>query len=288
MDRFQQLGLLGFAAGDLPTDALDQLQARARQVRPLEPGPEVDGLLLQLGARADAALLRQLPRLRCAVVYGTDHSGVDLEAAAAQGVTVCHLPGYSTQAVAEASLRLALQLVAERTPRRELCSLRIGIAGLGRIGGRVAQLLIRGLGAQVRYWSRARKPQAEAELGLRFAPLDELVAWSEALLVHLPLDGSTRGLLDAARIAALPLGALLVHLSPLEILDLRAVERRVRSGDLAFAFDHADASEISFGHAAPPSNETVEAARERWRLCLEVLDAFLAGEPRHRVRRADP
>jgi len=50
MDRFQHLGLLGFAAGDLPADALDQLQARARQVRPLEPGPEVDGLLLQLGA----------------------------------------------------------------------------------------------------------------------------------------------------------------------------------------------------------------------------------------------
>jgi len=288
MERFQQLGLLGFAAGDLPADALDQLQARARQVRPLAPGPEVDGLLLQLGARADAALLRRLPRLRCVVVYGTDHSGVDLESAAAQGVTVCHLPGYSTQAVAEAALRLALQLAAERPSRRELRSLQIGIAGLGRIGGRVAQLLTRGLGAQVRYWSRARKPQAEAELGLRFAPLDELVAWSEALLVHLPLDGSTRGLLHAARIAALPPGALLVHLSPLELLDLRAAERRVRSGDLAFAFDHADASEISFGYAAPPSNETVEAARERWRLCLEVLDAFLAGEPRHRVNRAAP
>ena len=70
--------------------------------------------------------------------------------------------------------------------------------------------------------------------------IEPLLEISEIVSVHLALTPETRGFLDADRIARIGEGALLVHLAPIELLDLEALLRRLREGSLRFVTDHAD------------------------------------------------
>jgi lactate dehydrogenase-like 2-hydroxyacid dehydrogenase len=306
--KFERLGFYGFSSDDLRGEAVTALMSELRtraEVVDVASGAEdlgsVEALIVQLGAPVDAAVFERAPRLRYLGVFGTDRSRVDLEAAAARGIVVTNVPGYSTDSVAEFVVATLLErfrrLEEEKSRARKgdlgdgpggttLGSKRIGIIGFGRIGQRLAGILRRGFGSDVAYFSRTRRPELERELGVIAMDLPSLAERSDAVAVHLPLTPETAGIVDRDVLRRTPANALWIQLSPMELIDLDALDERLSRGDFGFVFDHADeldpaSLERLVRHPGampyPPVACNTDAARaEKLRLFLENMDEFLA------------
>jgi len=212
-----------------------------------EPEEDVVAALTRGTARVGEELFAQLPALRVVgtATVGFDH--VDVEAAEQRGVAVVSVPDYCTQEVADHALALLYALlrgivVLDRDvaaggwnpkaagPLRTLAELRVGIVGLGRIGGALATRLV-ALGAEV--WAHDLLPVDRS--GVRPAGLDELLAGCDVVTLHVPLTGETRGLLGPERIESMRPGALLVNTSRGEVVHVDAVLAALRSGRLGGA-----------------------------------------------------
>jgi glyoxylate reductase len=276
--------------GAPPRDALQAGAARA------------DGLLCLLTDRIDAALLAAAPRLRavssCSV--GLDH--VDLAAASARRIPVGHTPGVLTDTTAELAIALlfaAARRVVEgdrfvREGRwrewspdlllgRDLGGATLGVIGLGAIGRAVAQRA-QALGMRVLGWNRSPRVVA----GVEAVTLPELLARADFVSVHVALAPETRGLLDAAALARMRPGAVLVNVARGGIVDEGALAAALASGRLAGAaldvFEQEPLPPTSPLFAAPNLVLTphVGSASLRTRtrmaeLAVENLRAALAG-----------
>ena len=237
----------------------------------------------------DEELLARLPSLRAVgtPTVGFDH--IDLEAAERRGVAVVSVPDYCTEEVADHTLALLLALLRgvvalDRQvsaggwdPKgagalRTLRGLRVGIVGLGRIGGAVADRLL-ALGAEV--WANDLVPVARD--GVSFVSLEELLADCDAVTLHVPLTRETRGLVGRAEIESMRPGALLVNTARGPVVDVGAVLVALRSGRLGGAA--LDVLPQEPPPAAPLAPNLIvtphaayysEASEERaYRLCVE-------------------
>jgi len=177
--------------------------------------------------------------LRCA---GFNH--VDLAAAAALGLPVVRVPAYSPNAVAEHTLALILAL-NRRIPRAynrvrdgnfaldgllgfDLAGKRAGVVGTGLIGSIVARLLWH-LRCHVVAFDPTPNPDLEA-LGVVYRPLDEVIATSDVLSLNCPLTERTHHLIDAAAIATMKPGVMLVNTGRGALIDTSAVIDGLKSG----------------------------------------------------------
>jgi len=117
----------------------------------------------------------------------------------------------------------------------ELWSSTMGIIGMGRIGQEVAQRL-RGWGATLVYYDPVRlTPERERDLGVAFAPLDELLARADVLTVHVPLSAATRHLIDGRALARMKPTAVVVNTSRGELVDESALAKALHEGRLGGA-----------------------------------------------------
>jgi D-3-phosphoglycerate dehydrogenase len=233
---------------------------------------------------------------------GTDH--VDLTAAARHGVAVTHTPGSNANAVAEFALAQLLALTRNpaahdeaahdgrwstpAAPAAELSELTLGIAGLGRIGRALADRAA-ALGMAVQGFSRRPAP-AEGTVR-RVASLEELLATSDVVPVHLPLTERTRGMIGRAELALMRPGAILQNTTRGGIVDERAPADTLRDpAPLAaaavdtFAHEHAAfASPLSGlpGALLTPhiAGMTRRAMAEAALRCADHIAALLAGRP---------
>ena len=123
--------------------------------------------------------------------------------------------------------------VATLVPRRRALRGRtLGILGLGRIGGRVAQIARDGFGMNVLYYSRTRKPDLEERLGLTWAGLDEVVTGSEILSLHLPHHGADDYVSEEI-IRRIPRGTTVINASVGNVISAEEVLlERFEDGDL--------------------------------------------------------
>lgn len=188
-----------------------------------------------------AGLGVRLVTLRCA-----GFNQVDLAAAARLGLPVVRVPEYSPHAVAEHTLGLVLALdrklhKAYNRVREgnfsldgllgfDLFGRTAGVVGTGRIGRCVIDIF-RGFGCHV----LAHDPSPPEELvarGVRFVPLDELLAASDIVSLHCPLTPATRHLIDARALARMKRGAMLVNTSRGGLVDTPAVIAALKTGHL--------------------------------------------------------
>ena len=112
----------------------------------------------------------------------------------------------------------------------EVAGLRVGVVGFGAVGSRVAALF-GAIGCEVGYWTRHRRPP-EAEGGAVWMRLPELAARSDVLVVNVSLAPETRGLVDAAVLAELPRGAIVIDASRGGVVDHLALLGAVEIGSL--------------------------------------------------------
>ena len=203
--------------------------------------------VLTIGKPVGAELFAQLPALRVVgtATVGFDH--IDIDAAEERGVAVVSVPDYCTQEVADHTLALLYALVRgvvaldrdvlrggwnsrAAGSLRTIAELRIGIVGLGRIGGAVATRLL-ALGAEV--WANDVLPVARD--GVRFVEFDDLLAECDVVTLHVPLTRETRGLIGRAQLRSMKSGALLVNTSRGAGVDIGAVLEALRAGRLGGA-----------------------------------------------------
>ena len=182
------------------------------------------------------------------------YENVDAEAARKAGIPVANAGPANAVAVAEFALMAAiggLRRMREairdaETPGwaqtdwiqkdlRQLSGCTVGILGLGSVGTALAERL-RAFGPRVFYSKRARlEPARETELGVQFLELDELLRQSDILVIAVPLNDATRGLLGRERLQLLPPDALVVNVARGDIMDYSALADLLRSGRLAGA-----------------------------------------------------
>jgi len=212
-----------------------------------EPQEDVVVVLTMPARAVGEELMARLPALRVVgtATVGFDH--VDLAAAERRGVAVVSVPDYCTEEVADHTLALLYALLRRVValdrqvfaggwdakgmgPLRTLAGLRVGIVGLGRIGGAVATRLL-ALGAEV--WAHDVLPVARE--GVRLAELDELLGECDAVTLHVPLTSETRGLVGRAEIASMRAGALLINTARGAVVDVGAVLEALRRGHLGGA-----------------------------------------------------
>jgi len=273
-----------------------------------------DGILCAAGDALDAATIGRLPgsvRVIATFSVGTDHLALD--AARARGIRVTNTPDVLSIATAEIAMLLLLMCArrageAERLLRaREwngwaptqlvgttLDGKRLGILGMGRIGRELARMA-RGMGMVIHYRNRTRLPPAEEEGATFHADDDGFLASLDALSMHIPGGDATRGWLDAARIARLPRGAVVVNTGRGTTVDDAALCDALRSGHLRAAGLDVFAGEpaIHEGYHTAPNvtllphlgSATGEARDAMGFRCLDALDAaLLRGEdPPYRV-----
>lgn len=200
--------------------------------------------------RADA--IARLPDLKMIAVAATGTDNVDLAACRERGIVVANIRNYSLVSVPEHCFALILAVrrnlrayvadveagLWERSTRfclldhpiGDLAGSRLGIVGYGALGRRVAQIG-RAFGMDVAVTSRS--PVADADVVP--LPLDELLATSDAVSLHLPLTEQTRHLIGARELAAMKRGAILINTARGGLVDEAALAQALRDGTIAGA-----------------------------------------------------
>ena len=196
----------------------------------------------------DAPLFAAVPELRVVSKYGVGLDTIDLDAARQHGVVVRWTPGVNRQSVAELTIAfmialcrrlvpLAIDLREGRWPHgggRQLSSATVGIVGCGHVGKTVARLC-KAFGAAVLAHDIVDYEDFYLAHGVRAVALDALLRDSDIVTIHVPLDGSTRGLIDARALALMKPSAFLVNAARGGIVDEAALKTALVEGRLAGA-----------------------------------------------------
>ncbi|HLF79842.1 MAG TPA: D-glycerate dehydrogenase [Dehalococcoidia bacterium] len=265
------------------------------------------GLLTTLTDRIDAELLDAAPGLRMVANLAVGYDNIDVGAATARRVLITNTPGVLTETVADLTFALILSF-ARRMPEgdravrdgtwgvwsphfllgRDVHGTTIGIVGLGAIGLAVARRAL-GFGMKVIYYNRTRKAQAESELGLEYASLEELLRRSDWVSVSIALNEETRNLLGSAEFRMMKPDGVIVNTARGGVIDQAALvealrERRIGGAALdVFAVEPIPTDDpllaldnvIVMPHLGSASVQTRTAMTD---LCVDNLLAVFRGD----------
>ncbi len=232
-------------------------------------------VLFVMAAPVGADLIAKARKLRFIQKLGAGVDRVDQEACASRGIALAKLAAGNAVPVAEHTVLLMLACyrrlpLADRETRagrwgkeeargvhRQLRDKRIGLVGFGAIGREVAGTLS-GFQAELVYYDPIPAPaDIETRLHVRALPLDELIATSDIVSLHLPLMPETVGLIDAARIRRMKRGAVLNNAARGGLVDEEALAAALAEGHLAGAGLDAFTKEPPAGSPLLASERTV-------------------------------
>ncbi len=262
-------------------------------------------LIVRSETRVTADLLARAPNLRVVARAGTGVDTIDVHAATRRGIAVMNAPGANTVSAGEHAMGLLLALVRripeaaaamrqgewdrKRFEGTELRGKTIGVVGLGRIGGHVAQLA-RAFGMHVVAHDPYLLPERAADLQVRLLALDDLLRAADVVTLHVALTDETRHLINAERLRLMKPTAVLINTARGELVDdaaLAAAVREKRIGGAAidvFAVEPLPADSPLRGldrvlltpHLAASTAEAQE--RVAVEICAAVREALLAGD----------
>jgi len=233
----------------------------------LQEAAACEGLLCLLTTPVDEEVIAAGKKLRVISQMAVGVDNVDLAAATDRGIPVGHTPGVLTDATADMAFAL-LMAGARRVVEgvdyvragkwrtwepmgllgADVWEATLGIVGLGRIGTAVARRA-RGFAMRVLYHDTARKPNLEAELGVEYAELDDLLAQADFVSLHCPLIPETHQLIDERALRRMRPTAILVNAARGPVVDSDALVRALREGWIArAALDVTDPEPIPADH----------------------------------------
>lgn len=234
---------------------------------------------------------------------GTDH--IDTDYCKSQGITVCNAAGYSTSAVSELTIGMAIALLRNvvqmdsntRIPGgrnnflgTELSGKTVGIIGTGAIGTAVANLFV-AFGCRVLAFSRTQKEIK----GVEFVSPEKLLIESDVVSIHVPSTSETKNFIDARSLSYMKKSAVLINTARGAVVDYQALAQMLKENKLAGA-----AIDIYEMEPPLPSNHplldapstillphiayaTKEAMTKRFEIINENIISFLKGEVQNKV-----
>jgi lactate dehydrogenase-like 2-hydroxyacid dehydrogenase len=266
----------------------------------------MDGILCAPAVRIDAATIAALPgSIRVIGTFSVGFDHIDVEAARARGIAVVNTPGVLSEATAEFTMLLLLAAArrsgeAERTLRAgtwlgpspeqfqgvQISGKSLGILGMGRIGQALADMA-RGFGMAIHYRNRTRLPAALEKGATHHGSDESFLGACHLLAICAPATPETHLWLNAARLALLPVGAVVVNTARGTLVDDAALIAALRSGHIRAAgldvFPHEPAvpedyltleNVVLTPHIA---SATDEARQGMANLVLDGITAVLAG-----------
>jgi glycerate dehydrogenase len=273
--RFDRIVVLDGATldpGDNPFDGVAALGTIQRYERttPSELLERAAGaeVLVTNKVVLDAAALRQLAGLELVCVTATGVNVVDVAAANALGITVCNVPAYGSDSVAqhvfalllEATNRVGEHAGAVRDQRwaaspdfcftlgaraadagtpggsgalTELAGLRLGLVGFGAIASRVARIAA-AFGMEVAA-CRRRGPAVDADPVIRWGTIESIFAESDVVSLHCPLTADNRRFVEARLLASMKTGSILINTARGDLVDEAALVRALDEGKPSMA-----------------------------------------------------
>lgn len=309
-----------------PAEVEEELRRRFPRVRlnsddrPLRPEglrralAEADVVLPTVTDPLSAEVFDGEVRARFLGNYGVGFNHIDIEAAARAGIVVTNTPGVLTDATADLAVTLMLMVArrageGERELRRgdwtgwrpthligtEVTGKTLGIIGMGRIGTAVARRAHFGFDMPVVYYDSVDGPaRADISWARRLGTVEEVFETADVVSLHVPGGGANAHLVDAALLARMKPGAILVNTARGDVVDTRALIDACASAALAGA-----GLDVYEGEPDVPEDlrklenvvllphlgsATREARIGMGMLVLENLQAFLEGrEPPNRI-----
>lgn len=281
---------------------------RASILREAEGVPEgdYDGIIPVVTTAMRGRDMDRMRGLKVIANYGVGYDNVDVNAAHARGIVVSNTPGVLTDATAELTWALIFGVArrlgeGERlvragqwtgwTPTQllgtDLNGKTIGIVGAGRIG-RAVGTRAAAFGMKVVYWSRTRQTEWEAHCGARFEELADLLRSCDVVSIHLSMSAETERLIDAAALARMKDGAILINTARGAIVDERALIAELQSQRLSAGLDvYSDEPKVPPALLALDNvvvlphlgSATHQARQAMWDLAWQNLVRGIAGEP---------
>jgi len=266
-------------------------------------GADICGLTPRSVPAIDGSWLARLPLLKGIAVFATGVDYINTDYLKASGIALSHLPEYSADSVAEHTLGMMLTMsrrihlsqdrVRGRVPQGtsvlgfELRGKTLGIVGLGRIGTRVAELAS-AFGMRV----LACDPRGKSDPHVRLVGLDELLAASDIVSLHMPAKWQGPAVFGDDELGRMKPGATLINVSRCALVDPYAVVRAIEEGRLrGYAVDDvfpiaekddraarqiAEGRLLQTGHTAWYSVEVLERGYDTW---VDNLCGLATGEP---------
>ncbi|HNQ66988.1 MAG TPA: NAD(P)-dependent oxidoreductase [Bacteroidales bacterium] len=250
-------------------------------------------------------IIESCPRLKLINVAftGTDH--IDIDLCRKKGINVCNAAGYSTVAVSELALGLALSLL-RRIPDMdsqtrvlsdrkgflgaELNGKTVGIVGTGAIGMATAKLF-EAFGCKIVAWSRTQKPSNL----LSYVSLEELFKSSDIVSLHIPVTNETKNLINEKLLSKMKKDSVLINTARGQIIDYFALSEILKSGEIAGAGIDIYETEppLPNNHPILSAPNTVlvphiayatkEAMLKRFEIVNSNIDWYLKGEIKNKI-----
>ena len=221
---------------------------------------DADGMGIFIQSQVTQEVLDLLPQLRIIATMSTGFDHIDLEACKSRNITVCNVPAYGDNTVAEYAFGLIIALARKLKPTFErvergffsrtglkgmdLKGKTLGLVGTGRIGSHMARL---GWAFGMRIIAYDVKPDATLveKFDVTFLGLDEVLQQADVISLHVPYLPSTHHLINAERLRLLKPTALLVNTARGKVVDTKAVSVALREGRLGgVALDTFEGEEI--------------------------------------------
>jgi len=204
---------------------------------------DVDGIICLITEKMDAEVIERAHRCRVIAQVAVGYDNIDVAAATRRGIYVTNTPGVLTETTADmgwAILMATARRVVEgdkftRSGRwktwelmgftgQDVWGATLGIIGLGRIGTAIARRA-KGFAMPILYHNRNRAEALEAELGARYASLDDLLRQSDFVMISVALTPDTRHFIGERELGLMKPSAILVNIARGPIVDQRALYR---------------------------------------------------------------
>jgi len=267
-----------------------------------------DAVISLLTDKIDGEVMDAVPSVKIFANYAVGYDNVDLVAAKERGKIITNTPDVLTNSVAEHAVALFMAL-AKRIPEgdrfvkegkyigwapelllgNDLSGKTLGVLGTGRIGSRVSEIAVKGLGMKVIYYDVAKNDALEKNVGASFrATPEEVLVEADVVSIHVPLLPSTRHLIDKERLSKMKKNAYLVNTSRGPVVDETALVEALQNGVIRGAaldvFENEPKLALGLSdlpnviltpHTASATEETRQAMS---RLAAQNIIAVLEGE----------
>lgn len=211
---------------------------------------EADALIVRSASKVTSAILQGAPRLKVIGRAGTGVDNIDLNEATRRGVLVLNAPDANTISVADHTLAMLLALCRhlpfahadlkegrwekKKYEGMELEDKAVGVLGLGRIGKEVVKRL-HAFQARILAFDPYASAKLAKDLDVELVTLDELLATSDFITLHMPLVPDTQKFLNPERFAKMKRGVYLVNCARGELIDEAALAAALEEGIVAGA-----------------------------------------------------
>jgi D-lactate dehydrogenase len=209
---------------------------------------DYDAVSVFIYSKIDEEIIRTLPNLKLVTTRSTGFDHIDLEACKKRGITVCNVPSYGENTVAEHTFALILSLsrnLCRTCPRSmhdfsieglmgfDLKGKTMGVIGAGQIGLHVIRIA-KGFGMNVLSFDAHPYKILSEVMGFEYTSLEDLLARSDIITLHVPYNKYTHHLMDREKFKLVKKGAILINTARGSIVDtealIEALDKKILSG----------------------------------------------------------